>query len=116
MQRLVYALLLLLGLPLRASAQITPIVSAWIVNTTGTTGYNGILSNVQRVQYSTGNVYITCTGIPSYTIGGWGNNPNTATNQNFVFKITRTPQPNTGTATATCGNDAPRYAALCCTM
>ncbi|MET4073823.1 YHYH protein [Hymenobacter sp. UYCo722] len=97
-----YLLALLLLVPILGQAQITPIVSSWLVNTTGATGYNGILSNVQRVQYSTGNVYITCTGIPSYTIGpNWGNNPNTPTNQNFVFKITRTPTRNPGTATAT---------------
>ena len=93
--------ILLLLLPALSQAQITPIVSSWVVNTTGVTGYNGIPSNVQRVQYSTGNVYITCTGVPGYTIGPWPGNPNTATNQNFVFKITRTPQPNPGTATAT---------------
>ncbi|GAB3837634.1 YHYH protein [Hymenobacter jeollabukensis] len=92
---------LLLFAPALAQAQITPHVSAWIVNTTGATGYNGIPSNVQRVQYSTGSVYVTCTGVPSYTIGPWPGNPNTATNQNFVFKITRTPQPNTGTPTPT---------------
>ncbi|GAB3736930.1 hypothetical protein GCM10027594_17800 [Hymenobacter agri] len=96
-----YFLTFLLLTPALGRAQITPIVSGWVVNTTGATGYNGILSNVQRVQYSAGNVYITCTGVPSYTIGPWPNNPNTATNQNFVFKITRTPTPNTGTATAT---------------
>lgn len=96
-----YFLALLLLIPALGRAQVTPIVSGWVVNTTGATGFNGILSNVQRVQYSTGNVYITCTGIPSYAIGGWGNNPNTATNQNFVFKITRTPTPNLGTPTPT---------------
>lgn len=97
-----YSLVLLLLLtPALGRAQITPIVSGWVVNTTGATGFGGILSNVQRVQYSAANVYITCTGVPSYTIGPWPMNPNTATNQNFVFKITRTPQPNTGTATAT---------------
>ena len=93
--------LLLLALPALSQAQITPIVSGWLVNTTGATGYNGIPSNVQRVQYSAGNVYITCTGVPAYGIGPWPGNPNVATNQNFVFKITRTPQANTGTATAT---------------
>jgi len=98
-KRLLASLLLLL--PALGQAQITPIISSWVVNTTGATGYNGILSNVQRVQYSTGNVYITCTGVPSYPIGPWPSNPNTATNQNFVFKITRTPQPNTGAGTAT---------------
>ena len=93
--------LLLLVLPALSQAQITPIVSGWLVNTTGATGYNGIPSNVQRVQYSAGNVYITCTGVPAYGIGPWPGNPNVATNQNFVFKITRTPQANTGAATAT---------------
>lgn len=100
MRKPLYALLLLL-FPALGQAQITPIVSSWIVNTTGATGYNGILSNVQRVQYSAANVYITCTGVPAYTIGPWPGNPNPTTNQNFVFKITRTPTPNTGTATAT---------------
>ncbi|KAA9338203.1 YHYH protein [Hymenobacter busanensis] len=100
MQKHLYAFFLFL-FPALAQAQVTPNVSSWVVNTTGATGYNGILSNVQRVQYSAGNVYVTCTGIPSYTIGPWPNNPNTATNQNFVFKITRTPQPNPGTPTAT---------------
>ena len=96
-----YLLALLLLAPAVGQAQVTPIVSGWLVNSTGAGGYNNIPSNVQRVQYSAANVYITCTGIPSYAIGGWGNNPNTATNQNFVFRITRTPQPNTGTPTAT---------------
>ncbi|MBO2010703.1 YHYH protein [Hymenobacter negativus] len=101
MQKSFYSLLLLL-LPALAGAQVTPIVNSWVVNTTGATGYAGIPTNVQRVQYSTGNVYITCASIPSYTIGpSWGNNPNTPSNQNFVYKITRTPVPNTGTATAT---------------
>ncbi|MBF9142259.1 YHYH protein [Hymenobacter properus] len=92
---------LLLAAPQLTRAQVTPIVSGWIVNTTGATGYNGIPSNVQRVQYSNANVYVTCTGVPAYTIGPWPGNPNTATNQNFVFKITRTPAPNTGPATVT---------------
>ena len=78
MTKNIYAFLLLLLVPAFGQAQITPIVNSWIVNTTGATGFNGILSNVQRVQYSAANVYITCTGLPSYAIGGWGNNPNTA--------------------------------------
>ncbi|MDB5235843.1 MAG: hypothetical protein JWR44_2836, partial [Hymenobacter sp.] len=91
MQKCLYAVLLVL-LPAIGRAQVTPVVSAWIVNTTGATGFGGILSNVQRVQYSAGSVYVTCTGIPSYTIGpSWGGNPNTPTNQNFVFRLTRTP-------------------------
>ena len=37
------------------------------------------------------------TCIPSYPIGPWPGNPNVPANQNFVFKITRTPVQNTGT-------------------
>lgn len=77
----------------------TPEITSWIRNTTGATGYNGIQSNVQIVQYSAGNVYVSCTCIPGYSIGPWNGNPNTPSNQNFVFKITRTPVQNTGTAT-----------------
>lgn len=84
-----------------AQAQVTaPEVVSWIVNTTGATGYNSIPSNVQQVQYSASNVYVSATCIPGYAIGPWNGNPNTPSNQNFVFKITRTPQQNTGTATA----------------
>lgn len=90
---------LLFLLCLMSSAQ-NPELSSWIRNTTGVTGYNNIPSNVQLVQYSTNNVYVSCTCIPGYSIGPWTGNPNTPSNQNFVFKITRTPQQNTGTPTA----------------
>jgi hypothetical protein len=86
---------------LTVSAQIGPEISCWILNTTGATGYNSIPSNVQQVQYSTGNVYVSCTCIPGYDIGPWIGNPNTPVNQNFVYKITRTPVQNTGTPVAT---------------
>lgn len=93
--------LFLLALTMLVSTAIfsqTPEVTSWLLNTTGDTGYNGILSNVQQVQYSDQNVYVSCTCIPGYDIGPWAGNPNTPANQNFVFKITRNPQPNTGTA------------------
>jgi len=96
---------ILLALTLAASfsthAQITPEISCWIQNTNGDTGYAGILTNVQQVQYSTNNVYVSCTCIPGYDIGPWTGNPNIPANQNFLFKITRSPQPNTGTAVNT---------------
>lgn len=78
-------------------AQLTPEVTSWKINTTNKTGYAGILTNVQQVQYSTDNVYISATCIPDYTIGPWTANPNTPVNKNFVFKITRKPVQNTGT-------------------
>lgn len=74
-------------------------VTAWKLNTTGLTGYNGIAADVQRVQYSDSNVYISATGIPSHAIGPWTANPNQASNQNFRFKIKRSPQVQTGTKT-----------------
>jgi hypothetical protein len=80
---------------------IDPEVSSWVLNSGGETGYRGIPSNVQQVRYSADNVYVSCTCIPGYDIGPWAGNPNTPANQNFVFKITRTPQPNAGAKIAT---------------
>ncbi|TND09344.1 MAG: hypothetical protein FD123_1306 [Bacteroidetes bacterium] len=88
------------GLLIRAAAQ-GPEVTSWMINTTGLTGYNGIEADVQQVQYSTNSVYVSCSGIPDYTIGPWQSNPNTPSDQNWVFKIPRNPVQNTGTPTAT---------------
>lgn len=82
------------------TAQVTdPVVTSWI-QTPGQTGYTGIASNVQSVNYTTTDVYVSCTCIPGYDIGPWAGNPNVAANQNFCFKITRNPQQNTGTLTS----------------
>jgi YHYH protein/Secretion system C-terminal sorting domain len=78
-----------------------PTITSWIRNTTGATGYNSIPSNVQVVQYTGTDVYVSSTSIPDYTIGPWQSNPNTPTNQNFVTKFTRIPQQNTGNQTNT---------------
>ncbi|MGZ3899778.1 MAG: YHYH protein [Bacteroidia bacterium] len=91
------------GISIAANAQVGPEVSSWILNTTNATGYAGISSNVQQVQYSANNVYISASCIPGYAIGPWAGNPNVASNQNFVFKITRSPQQNTATATTSVG-------------
>ena len=79
-----------------ANAQIGPEITSWKINTTAATGYGGILSNVQQVQYNASDVYVSATCIPSYSIGPWPTNPNTPSNQNFVYKITRSPQQNLG--------------------
>lgn len=79
----------------------SPEITSWIINSTVQTGYGGIETNVQQVDYSTANVYVACTCIPGYDIGPWVGNPNTPANQNFVFKITRNPVENTGTKIAT---------------
>ncbi len=80
-------------------AQVGPEISSWVRNTTNAVGYNNILANVQKVQYSASQVYISCNCIPGYNIGPWVGQPNVPSNQNFVFKITRNPQQNTGTPT-----------------
>ena len=81
-------------------AQPGPAVTSWIRNTTSATGYAGIPSNVQLVQYSASDVYISASCIPGYSIGPWPGNPNIPANKNFVYKITRNPTQNTGTLTA----------------
>lgn len=78
----------------------TPEVTSWKINTTNAAGYAGIPSNVQQVQYSNDNVYISATCIPDYNIGPWNANPNIPVNKNFVFKITRHPEENKGTLTS----------------
>ncbi len=88
---------LALAMTVQVLAQLSPVINSWILNTNNETGYGGILSNVQIVQYDTTDVYVSCTCIPGYSIGPWGSDPNIPSNQNFVFKITRTPRQNTGT-------------------
>jgi YHYH protein/Secretion system C-terminal sorting domain len=84
-----------------ALGQLTPTVTAWQLNRNGATGYNGIIANVQKVQYSSSSVYVNASGVPSYTIGPWRANPNTAGNQNKTYKIPLTPQVQSGTKTST---------------
>ena len=81
-----------------AGFAVPPTVTQWKRNTTGATGYGGAVADVTLVRYSTTNVYVTCSGIPSYTIGPW-NSPNTATALNWVYKLPLNPVQNTGTAT-----------------
>lgn len=96
-----FYILALIFLTRTSIAQLTPEITSWKINITGDTGYAGILTNVQQVQYSNNNVYISATCIPDYTIGPWTANPNVPVNKNFVFKITRNPVQNTGTLTQT---------------
>jgi hypothetical protein len=79
-----------------SNAQVTPVVTHWIINTTHATGYHALPTNVQQVQYSDSDVYVTCSCIPGYDIGPWNGNPNIPANQNFEFKITRSPQKGSG--------------------
>jgi len=80
-------------------AQLSPVITSWVLNTTGATGYAGIETNVQLEQYDSNYVYISATCIPGYSIGPWIGDPNVPSNQNFVYEIPRNPVPNTGTLT-----------------
>lgn len=80
------------------AAQTNPAISSWIVNYSGATGFAGIPTNVQQVQYSANNVYVSTNNVADWTPVGydWPNNPWSPESQNFVFKITLNPMENTG--------------------
>lgn len=92
-----------------------PNITSWIQNTSGITGRHYVAgnstpivdaypANVQTVQYSAANVYITCSGIPGYIIGPYQDgNPNQAANNNNIYKIPLTPTPKAAPYTATTG-------------
>ncbi len=96
----------LLGTSMLARAQ-GPVVTSWVFNTTGLTGYNcsgcstphygTIPANITSVSYTTTDAYITCASIPSYNIGPWTGNPNIPSDQGYIIKLTRNPVKNTGT-------------------
>ena len=94
---MVRALCIILYFATNALCGQGPTVTSWIVNPGSDTGYNGILSNVLEVNYTATDAYVSCTCVPGYDIGPWAGNPNTPANQDFTFRITRTPQQNTGT-------------------
>jgi len=96
-----------------AVGQSDPEIVSWIINTTGTTGRHYVTgnstpiddtaqANVQIVRYSDDYVYVNSTGIPSYIVGPYEDgNPILATNNDWLWQISRNPVENTGTKTAT---------------
>ena len=108
---------LLLGF-LNSGAQAPgPGVTSWLRNTTGITGRHYVsgnstaitdatAANVQTVQYSTNNVYVSTQGIPAYVTGPFlDGNPSLASAQNAIFKIPLNPTQNTGNPTNTSGGN-----------
>jgi hypothetical protein len=91
-----------LSITLITQAQVTdPIITTWKLNTTNHM-VNGILTDVQDVHYTTSNVYVHTSGVPSYY--DFNNvNVNDASDGNFTFNFPRVPQQNTGTATSSLG-------------
>ena len=89
-----------------------PAITSWLQNTSVTGSYynsgsstaigNGELVNCQKVEYSNDYVYVTASGIPSYTTGPFlDGNPSQAQNQNAIYKFPLNPQPNTGVTSNT---------------
>jgi len=70
-------------------SQTDPIITSW--KKSNGTGYSGITADVDKVQYSTSYVYVHTSGIPSYSIGPWTNNPNKPANMDATYKISRNP-------------------------
>lgn len=110
-------LLALLGVSFNLQSQTNPAIVNWIQNPQGTTGAHYVAGNstliqdnvpvnVQTVQYSADWVYVGTNGIPSYPTGPFlDGNPSQATDQNAIYKISLSPQPNTGTPTNTTGGN-----------
>lgn len=94
-----------------------PELSAWLQNTTGTLSRHYVNGNqtpiqdndsvnVQTVLYSANWVYVRTKGQPAYVTGPFlDGNPSLATNQNAIFKISRTPVENTGVKSPTTGGN-----------
>ena len=75
--------LLFASFALANAATLNPAITSWI-KSTGYTGYNSQLADVQKVQYSSNYVYVTSTSIAgTYTVGQpgfnttypWANDP-----------------------------------------
>ena len=117
MDKKVLSLIALFAFTIITVAQTNPIITAPIQNQTGITGRHyiqgnstpiedGVLANVQSVDFSEDWVYITATGIPAYITGPFlDGNPSLAQNQNAIYKLPLTPIENTGTPTATNGGN-----------
>lgn len=96
-----FAVLLSLSVFTLTLAQTDPEITSWMLNTTSLTGYNDQPANVQNIQYTSDSVWISCSDIPSYSIGPWNPDPNTATDQHFVYSFPRNPQKNSGSPIVT---------------
>lgn len=80
-----------------------PFLDAWAYNRDGRHGsspnatinaaVSQILADVTRVRYTSTNIYINSNDIPSYPIGPWPNNPNSASSQTILVRVPRSPTP-----------------------
>jgi len=77
-----------------------PIITSWKINTTGahiSKGSEIIIVDVEAVYYDSSYVYVKTSGVPDYYNFGTNHSVNAASDLKEVFRITRSPQKNTGT-------------------
>lgn len=74
-----------------AQSQLSPEITSWITSGNSSENFDAQFSNLEQVQYTDDDVFLSCTGIPTYDIGPW-DDPALGSNQNFVFRITRFPE------------------------
>jgi len=96
-----------LASPNSVLAQVTdPRITYWVFNLDGHHGHstnatiNATVSTIfadvypAQMRYTSNNVYLQATGIPTYDVGPFPDgNPNIPGNQNRLFRIPRSPQP-----------------------
>lgn len=115
MKQILFSTLLAASIGGTAQAQ-SPAITSWLQNTTQTGTYytsgnsttinNNILVNCQKVEYSATSVYVTATGVPSYSTGPFlDGNPSQAQDQAAIYQFPLQPQPNTGTPNSTTGGN-----------
>jgi hypothetical protein len=88
-------------IPAAGALAAPPQVECWLLNQIGRTGYNGLEADVQQVSYNATHVWVSCSSVPAYGIGPWPGNPNTPSDGNWTFRITRNPAPKAAPKTAT---------------
>ncbi len=97
-------------------AQTNPAITSFLQNTTVVGSYytsgnsnaisNNLPVNCQQVEYSATYAYIITAGIPSYPTGPFlDGNPSQAQDQSAIYQLPLNPTQNTGTPTATTGNN-----------
>jgi hypothetical protein len=78
------------------TSQSSPALSAFIK--ANSSGYKGIVTNVNKIQYTSTNFYISTSGVGSYVTGPWVS-PNVPIDQNFILQFPFSPTVTSGTKT-----------------
>jgi hypothetical protein len=91
------------GTNLTVYSSVDPAIYSWKQNLTGATGtspnatintlVSSIPADVQTVAFTSSNVYVNASGVPTHSVGPFPGNPAYPSNRNRTFEIPRTPQP-----------------------